>query len=214
MGINERKEREKQQRRHAILDAAEQIFFKKGIENSTMDDVAEKAELSKGTLYLYFKSKEEIHWEITQRHMKIVQEHMEQSIDPGKNAVENLLTMAQIFTEHFDEKHAAAHSILFFQASDLKKLNLNHDQICEAFLEDSPIHMVGKLVEKGISEGTIRKDIPANALSSTLWAQLMGVLQVVTMKRELFELIKVSREDILDSHIKIVLNGLLPDEKN
>jgi TetR/AcrR family transcriptional regulator len=50
MGITERKEREKEQRRNAIIDAAEKIFFTKGMDNSTMDDVAEEAELSKGTL--------------------------------------------------------------------------------------------------------------------------------------------------------------------
>ena len=60
MGIAERKEREKQQRREEIVQAAEEVFFSKGFEKSTMDDVAEKAELSKGTLYLYFKSKEEL----------------------------------------------------------------------------------------------------------------------------------------------------------
>ena len=60
MGIAERKEREKEQRRKAILDAAEKVFFEKGLKYSTMDDVAEEAELSKGTLYLYFKNKEEL----------------------------------------------------------------------------------------------------------------------------------------------------------
>ena len=56
MGIAERKEREKLQRRNDIIDAAERLFFQHGFETPTMDDVAREAELSKGTLYLYFKS--------------------------------------------------------------------------------------------------------------------------------------------------------------
>jgi len=60
MGIAERKERERQKRRAEIVKAAEQVFFTRGFEKSTMDDIAERAELSKGTLYLYFKSKEEL----------------------------------------------------------------------------------------------------------------------------------------------------------
>ena len=60
MGIAERREREKDQRRNTILDAAEKVFFSQGINLATMDGVAEEAELSKGTLYLYFKSKEEL----------------------------------------------------------------------------------------------------------------------------------------------------------
>ncbi|MGD2035318.1 MAG: TetR/AcrR family transcriptional regulator [Bacteroidales bacterium] len=214
MGITERKEREKQRRRQEILRAAEKVFFTKGIDHSTMDDVAEEAELSKGTLYLYFKSKEEIHWEIAQKHMLRVTEDMMQALDDRKNAVENLQIMARIFAQHFDEEHEAAHSILFFQACDLNNLNLNHEQIRHTFIHDSPIHLVTKYVEQGMAEGLIRNDISENALSSTLWAQLMGVLQIITLKRDLFELIGVSREDIIESHIKIALNGILANGSN
>ncbi|MDL1893205.1 helix-turn-helix transcriptional regulator, partial [Sphingobacteriales bacterium CHB3] len=52
MGIIERKEREKEQRREEIVTAAEKIFFEKGLAIATMDEIAEAAELSKGTLYL------------------------------------------------------------------------------------------------------------------------------------------------------------------
>ncbi len=61
MGITERKEREKQRRKEDIINSAEGVFFSKGFESATMDDIAEKVELSKGTLYLYFKSKEDLH---------------------------------------------------------------------------------------------------------------------------------------------------------
>jgi len=215
MGINERKERDKLRRREEILSAAEKLFFTKGIENTTMDDVAEEAELSKGTLYLYFKSKEEIHWEITQRHIQKVVKDMEQAMDPSKNAIENLLTMAKVFVNHFEEDNVEAHSILFFQTSDLKTLNLDMEEINKAFINDSPIHMVTEYVKKGVEEGLIRNDIPVAALSSTLWAQLLGVMQIITVKKELFELIEVKNEDIIESHLKLVLNGILKrNEKN
>ena len=48
MGITERREREKEQRKNDIVDAAERVFFKRGHEYATMDDVAIEAELSKG----------------------------------------------------------------------------------------------------------------------------------------------------------------------
>ena len=64
MGIAERKQREKEQRRQHILQVAETIFLEKGINSSTMDEIAAVCELSKGTLYLYFKSKEELFLDI------------------------------------------------------------------------------------------------------------------------------------------------------
>jgi AcrR family transcriptional regulator len=58
MGINERREREKTERRKAILDCARELILLHGVEKVTMEDIAQKAELSKATLYLYFSNKE------------------------------------------------------------------------------------------------------------------------------------------------------------
>ena len=60
MGIQERKEREKERRRQQIMVAAKRVFSEKGFNKATMEDIAHEAELSPGTLYLYFKNKEEL----------------------------------------------------------------------------------------------------------------------------------------------------------
>lgn len=61
MGIQERKEREKEQRRDELLAAAQAVFFTRGLQAATMDEIAAKAEVSKGTLYLYYRSKEDLY---------------------------------------------------------------------------------------------------------------------------------------------------------
>ncbi|MBN2118756.1 MAG: TetR/AcrR family transcriptional regulator [Anaerolineales bacterium] len=48
------------ERKAQILNAAEQVFNKKGFDLARMDDIADKTGLSKGTLYLYFKSKDDL----------------------------------------------------------------------------------------------------------------------------------------------------------
>ncbi len=60
MGITERKEREKEERRKLILDYTKQLIIEHGVEAVSMQDIAKRAELSKATLYLYFASKEAI----------------------------------------------------------------------------------------------------------------------------------------------------------
>jgi AcrR family transcriptional regulator len=49
-----------EERTNQILDAAEQVFTRKGLDDARMDDIAEQTGLSKGTLYLYFKSKDDL----------------------------------------------------------------------------------------------------------------------------------------------------------
>ena len=90
MGIVERREREKEQRRSNILDAAEEIFFSKGFNTATMDEVAETAELSKGTLYLYFKSKEELYYGIASRALSLLREMFQKAADRQKTGIEKV----------------------------------------------------------------------------------------------------------------------------
>lgn len=60
MGVRERKEREREQRRFDILESARAAFAKHGLEQTSMDRIAQEAELAKGTLYLYFKNRDEL----------------------------------------------------------------------------------------------------------------------------------------------------------
>ncbi len=60
MSISDRKEREKERRRANILAAAEHLFAKDGFMNTTLDQIAEEVEISKATIYLYFKNKEDL----------------------------------------------------------------------------------------------------------------------------------------------------------
>jgi AcrR family transcriptional regulator len=61
LGIKERKEREREMRRQQIRDAAIEMFMQKGWQATTIEDIAQKAELSPATIYLYFKNKEELY---------------------------------------------------------------------------------------------------------------------------------------------------------
>ena len=67
MGIQERKQRERERRRQQIIVAAKRVFSEKGYSKSTMEDIAKEAELSPGTLYLYFKNKDELYASLSLR---------------------------------------------------------------------------------------------------------------------------------------------------
>ena len=77
MGINERKEREKEHRREEIISSAEKVFFEKGLQTATMDEIAERAELGKSTLYLYYKSKEDLYLAVLLRGTEILLQKFE-----------------------------------------------------------------------------------------------------------------------------------------
>lgn len=212
MGISERKEREKEQRRNDIIDAAEIVFFEKGLTNSTMDEVAEEAELSKGTLYLYFKSKEEIHFEIKSRALNILKKMFRKSISEKKNGIENCLEIGKAYVD-FVERHRNYHkAIIYFESNDCSICDFR-DKCEEFFKEDNPLLFFVQTINQGIADGTIRSDIPANALAQTVWSQTNGVLQFISTKQIILEFAGVKAEEIINSMFEIIKNGIKSEGK-
>lgn len=207
MGILERKEREKEQRRQDIIVAAEQAFFSKGFDQTTMDDVAVQAELSKGTLYLYFKSKVELHWEITKKGMILLSDMILKTISSDASGLENLREMGEVFHRFSSDEPMYFNSLMFFEGKDIEQLNMEPGTL-ESWFQESPIKILYKVVESGMKDGSIRSDLPVPALANTLWAQTLGVLQVIRNKKEIFEMLDISAQAVMQCHYELLLNGV------
>lgn len=207
MGIVERKEREKEQRRQDILIAAEHVFFTKGFDQATMDDVAVKAELSKGTLYLYFKSKVELHWEITKRGMSKLSEMLSKALITEATGRENLRSMGEVFYRFSLEEPMYFNSLMFFEGKDIEQLNMESGRL-DSWFQDSPIRILYEVVGSGMEDGSIRNDLPLPAMANTLWAQTLGVLQVIKNKNEVFEMLDISADAVIQCHYELLLNGV------
>ena len=88
MAATDRKEREKEQRKNAIIDAAEKLFFSRGFDSVSMEEIAKEVELGKGTLYLYFKSKDSLFFAIVSRRWTEFGEALTEKMSRGKTGLE------------------------------------------------------------------------------------------------------------------------------
>ena len=101
MGINERREREKTERRNAILDCARELILEQGVSRVSIEDIARKAELSKATVYLYFSSKETLLKEICESSAKVFLEHFKLFLKTGVTGMEALRGFWRGYVELF-----------------------------------------------------------------------------------------------------------------
>lgn len=104
MAIKDRKEREREERRRQILDAALQVFSRKGYEKTTMDEIAEKAELSKGVLYYYFHNKEDLFYELIIRESEKFYLKAFEKIKDMKDHREVFSTLFNFHISYFKDK--------------------------------------------------------------------------------------------------------------
>ncbi|MFC1508968.1 TetR/AcrR family transcriptional regulator [Candidatus Omnitrophota bacterium] len=100
-----RREREKLAHRLDIIEAATKVFAKKGFHSATLDEIAQEAEFSKGTLYLYFSSKEDLLYSILKSKFEPLMEKMESVFTQKKSFREELREMIYSLAEMaFKEK--------------------------------------------------------------------------------------------------------------
>ena len=157
MGIQERKEREKVRKREVILKAAEKIFFKNGYEKTTMDEIAEKAEYSKGTLYLYFKNKEALYAAIMLRSIDIFIKILEEEISKAKGGSARLAAIKKAYLK-FYLGHSDHMKVFLFASSYIMQLQkADSNAIMEEIMEKDKIFkgIIYSSIEDAAKDGTL-----------------------------------------------------------
>lgn len=208
MGIAERKEREKQKRKEEITEAAEQVFFSRGFDKATMDDIAEKAELSKGTLYLYFKSKEDLHVAVARKAIVLLRAFTLKAAELEGSALEKLQRMGWACVEFSKSHPDHMKSIMTLEGLEPGSTSYTSSEVQNLIYNESTVGTVIQVVEQGVAEKMIRSDIPGLLVAHTLWMTVLSVIRFVTMRRELVEMLDLSPENIFKSHFELVLNGI------
>lgn len=178
MGTQERRQREKEQRLNDIINAAERIFLTgKAFESITMDEIAKEAELSKGTLYLYFKTKEDLYFAVHLRSMEFLKTKLTECITPdlsGLEIIENVGKTYIKFSKEYPDHFKLMAQKKVFHASEENKDNEN--LICCVKEGMSIFEFLSQAIMKGQQDGSIRKDIDPKLTTISIYGQIDGVL--------------------------------------
>ncbi len=176
MGIKERKEREKERRRQQIIVAAKRIFSAKGFNKATMEDIAEEAEISPGTIYIYFKNKDELYASLSIRilqHLNIRLEHVKNQ--NNVNDEQRIASLKDALYDIYDFDPLILINLFHLQSSESLK-NLSPDLLSEIKrLSQSSLKIMSDIFSEGISTGVFIKANP-NALADIFWALFSGVI--------------------------------------
>ena len=207
-GTASRRERERAQRRDDILRAARVVFFERGFHLATVDDVALAAEVSKGTVYLYFDTKETIlaHLLLEGLDKLIAELEAAYAADRRFGAKTRLRRMAEAYL-HFFQQNPEYYRLLMafdrgqFQATIDSSL---YQEVLACSLNG--IEWLERAVKQAQAEGLIAVENPREA-ASILWAGLNGVLVLLSHPLRA-EIVATDLETLYGTMTEVLIDGL------
>jgi AcrR family transcriptional regulator len=188
------------QKRMYILETARKVFMEKGFKNVTMKDIVEACDISRGGLYLYFASTEEIFMEVLKLETEETDDVFSGSI--GEDAVPSDI-LALFLKEQKKELLGKRNNLtiavyeFFFANKFPKKDHLLKQQF------DTAVKIIEKLIEAGVDAGEFYCEDPLGTARNIMY--VLEGLKVASQTRGI-------TEDIVDREVMYIMQGLVMEE--
>ena len=189
-------------RRAEIVAAARKVFARRGYRCCTVDNIAEQADIAKGTLYLYFKSKEEIYLTALMADVGDLQEEASRRVAAACGAREKVREFVAVRLEH-SERHADFWRIFFSEFSNLAVSPAAHSKPFQAAQQRS-IAQIEKVLEDGIAYHEIHK-VPVRRTAMAIADLIRCVIE-----RRLMGFVKSTPREDLTFVMNLLWGGLQP----
>lgn len=187
------------ERKAQIINAAEDVFTQKGFNEARMDDIADETGLSKGTLYLYFKSKDDLIIAILDRMFQREMKQMEGLDQADLSAADAIWKMTEAVTNNILGFVRLVPIVYQFLALAFR--NKYVQKALKKYINQY-IDTITPIIERGIKSGEFRK-VNAREVAIAMSAIIEGTLLLWVYDRDLVE-----PEKHIRSGIKLLLEGV------
>jgi AcrR family transcriptional regulator len=204
MGSKERREREREQRKSHILDTARALLLEKGLNATSINQIAKRSELSIGAIYFYFKDKEELFAALQLEGLDLLGQTIRKAMKKGASPEEKIREIAAAYLQ-FSEKHKNYFDIInYFLTSpgtifppELKNEIDSHG--------NASIFMLAQAISEGIDKGMFNAVDPRRQ-AIILWGVFNGIIQLKKLEKTILS--KDEYRSLYGEALNQFLNGL------
>jgi AcrR family transcriptional regulator len=176
--FEEKRKKEKENRRNTILRAARRLFFDRGFKSVTVDNIAAKSEVSKGSIYLCFESKEEIYAQILISDNIALYERIKNFSATEASASQLLLEFARIYVDYFLNDNELFRILMTFMLQT-GQMNLTEKQNTELIRSTNEnIKIISEIIKKGIESGEFAPIDNIWQMQNAIWGMLNGIISL------------------------------------
>ncbi|HEX3025469.1 MAG TPA: TetR/AcrR family transcriptional regulator, partial [Chitinophagaceae bacterium] len=178
MGIVERKEKQKQDIKKMILDASMKLFVEEGFDNVTIRKIADLIEYSPTTVYLYFKDKDEIFFQLSQVGFEKMLE-LNQNLTTIANPLMRLYKMGENYI-HFGMSNPEFYDVMFIQRAPMDCIRKMEE--LEWSAGNAAIENLKELLKECMDKGLIQK-ASVEVVAMAIWGLVHGMVSLVIRDR-------------------------------
>jgi AcrR family transcriptional regulator len=204
MGIVERRYRDRQRRIAEIISAAKKIFLSKGFAGATMNDIADHSDLSRRTIYHYFRSKEELSLAAAADTLDQLLIQIDEIHGSSENGNERLKKILSIYRQMYQTDPGGFQFIIGFSES-LHVLGHENEQviICLSRVE-SIVAAISQFIIEGIVDGSVRNVADPKRTSAVLVSLVHSAIQNAVTNKDVVRLAtSCPAEEFLDETFSI-----------
>jgi len=205
---------ERKIREEAILDAAEAIIQENGFEGATMDAIADRAEVGKGTLYLHFKSKNSIYLGICIRGSSLLNDMMKDVLLKEQKGIEMVEELGLAYLK-FIRSHPVYYSAFNFYENVSEKGSAKPGTLlkkCEECAKEAMTYIT-RALQIGMQDGSIKSDVEPKELGIIMWGASKGIIHLAMLKEqrkhvEILDEVNFSLESLVKNFMHILNAGI------
>ena len=195
------------QREENILQAAQELFFTKGIVATTIDDIARKADISKGAVYLHYKTKDEIYFAIANQGLAIMLEKFKEAADEHSLGLEKFKAIGYAFYD-FTKEHPEYSTLIYAQdAPRPSQGSALEDEFRSLNMQIGAVMV--STIQQGIDDGSARPDVEPVPAALIISTSLQGFLRTLLAEREMVARLGMDERHLVDYSIDLYGRSLI-----
>ncbi|MEL7655828.1 MAG: TetR/AcrR family transcriptional regulator [Bacillota bacterium] len=192
-----------------ILNAAKELFAAEGMDRTSMDDIAAKAEYSKSTVYVYFSGKEDIYYNIVQEYMAMLRCGIADCLEKSSRFEERYFAICDLLTEFADREQMYFDSVfarISVDQADFERLPVLR-KIYETGEEINAL--VARLFQDSVDNGFADESLPPIPSGFVLWSSICSLISVSLNKEPYFRKnLGMDRDAFLKFGFTLLLNSI------
>ena len=205
LDMTARKRGTPEMRKSQIMAAADLVLLEVGMDRFTVDQVIEKAGIAKGTIYNYYKNKDEMLMELGIKALDLLHQHFKTAIHKQDNSIDKVKAIC-ISNYHYQRKYPEYYELIIM----MERPDFNINMRSYFSISQDIQRLTASVITEGQKKGEIKADLDTAMINYIIWACCVGVTQFVETKKKLLKNYhEINREEMIETFADMITEGMI-----